>query len=190
MSAHYNLARLRVLVVDDNSFMRRLICDMLESFGVRQIQQASDGLPARELLQKETFDLVILDWMLQVMDGLRLTEFIRFSNECVNPLVPVIMVTGHTEKWRVQMARDAGVNEYLAKPVTPDDLARRIFSVIEAPREFVRAPGYFGPDRRRHDGRPPQGSERREDDISAVIDKPLTPEDVHRLMRASGSDRS
>ncbi|MDE0809430.1 MAG: response regulator, partial [Alphaproteobacteria bacterium] len=62
---------------------------------------------------------------------------------------PIIMVTGHTEKARITEARDAGINELMAKPVSAKSLYRRLVSVIEHPRQFVRTKTYFGPDRRR-----------------------------------------
>ena len=60
------------------------------------------------------------------------------------------MVTGHTERARVEAARDAGVTEFLAKPITTQNLLTRLIEVVERPRPFIRCEGYFGPDRRRH----------------------------------------
>jgi two-component system, chemotaxis family, chemotaxis protein CheY len=64
--------------------------------------------------------------------------------------VPIIMVSGHTEKHRVEAARDAGVTEFLIKPITGHSLFSRIAEILERPRPFVRCDNYFGPDRRRH----------------------------------------
>ena len=59
------------------------------------------------------------------------------------------MITGHTERHRVEAARDAGVTEFLAKPITAAHLFSRIAEIVERPRAFVRCESYFGPDRRR-----------------------------------------
>lgn len=59
------------------------------------------------------------------------------------------MVTGHTERHRIEAARDAGVTEVLAKPITSGSLFQRISEIIERPRSFVKCDKYFGPDRRR-----------------------------------------
>jgi DNA-binding response OmpR family regulator len=83
------------------------------------------------------------------MDGIALTRHIRTSENSPNPFMPIIMVTGHTERARVEEARDAGVTEFLAKPVTPKNLYSRIAEIVERPRAFVRTESYFGPDRRR-----------------------------------------
>jgi DNA-binding response OmpR family regulator len=63
--------------------------------------------------------------------------------------MPVIMLTGNTEKRHVLAARDAGATEFLAKPVTPQAIYSRLVNVIERPRPFVRTKSYFGPCRRR-----------------------------------------
>ena len=62
-----------------------------------------------------------------------------------NPFVPIIMITGHTEKHRVEAARDAGVTEFLAKPITAANLFARIAEIVERPRAFVRCGQLFRP---------------------------------------------
>ena len=75
------------------------------------------------------------------------------------------MITGHTEKHRVEAARDAGVTEFLAKPITAHSLFSRIAEIVERPRAFVRCDSYFGPDRRRHQSDSYAGPWRRHDDF-------------------------
>jgi DNA-binding response OmpR family regulator len=75
------------------------------------------------------------------------------------------MITGHTEKSRVEAARDAGVTEFLAKPVTAHNLFSRIAEIVERPRPFVRCEGYFGPDRRRRQIEDYTGPWRRKEDF-------------------------
>ncbi|MGB0671119.1 MAG: response regulator, partial [Rhodospirillales bacterium] len=70
----------------------------------------------------------------------------------------------HTEVARVTEARDAGIHEFLAKPISAQTLYRRIVSIIETPRDFIRAPGYVGPDRKRRDDSGYRGPERRQDE--------------------------
>lgn len=82
-------------------------------------------------------------------DGLHLVKWVRTSPDSPDNFLPIIMVTGHTEKARITEARDAGINEFMAKPVSAKALYRRLVSVIEHPRQFVRTKTYFGPDRRR-----------------------------------------
>jgi two-component system chemotaxis response regulator CheY len=145
----YRLDRLTVLVVDDNQHMRTLIRTILESLGVAHILDARDGAHALEKMAQTQVDLVVLDWNMEPMDGLELTRHLRRSTDSPDPFVPVIMLSGHTERSRVMQARDAGVTEFMAKPVSARSLYARIVSIIENPRPFVRTADYFGPDRRR-----------------------------------------
>jgi DNA-binding NtrC family response regulator len=77
--------------------------------------------------------------------------------------VPVIVMTGYAAAPRVAQARDKGITEFLVKPFTANELARRITYVIDAPRDFVETAEFFGPDRRRRKAIDYQGPERRKD---------------------------
>lgn len=145
----YRLDRLAVLIVDDNQHMRSLVRTILESLGVSQIVEARDGAHALEKMGQSQIDLIITDWNMDPLDGLALTRHLRTSPESPDQFVPVIMLSGHTERARVMQARDAGVTEFMAKPVSARSLYARIVSIIENPRPFVRTNDYFGPDRRR-----------------------------------------
>lgn len=145
----YRLDRLSVLVVDDNQHMRSLVRTILESLGVSQIMEARDGAHALEKMAQTQIDLMIVDWNMEPMDGLSLTRHLRTAEDSPDQFVPVIMLSGHTERARVMEARDAGVTEFMAKPVSARSLYARIVSIIENPRPYVRTEDYFGPDRRR-----------------------------------------
>jgi DNA-binding response OmpR family regulator len=74
---------------------------------------------------------------------------LRAPAKCPNPYVPIIMMTSHADSERVIAARNAGVHEYLVKPITGDSVLTRLAEVINHPREFVRTQTYFGPAPRR-----------------------------------------
>jgi len=105
-------------------------------------------------------DLVLIDWAPN-FDGIGLLNKIRTDPESLNPFVPVIMVTAHSEATRVIEARDAGMTEYLTKPVSAKRLYQRISAIVETERPFVRISEFFGPDRRRKKAEP-KGQDRRE----------------------------
>jgi len=86
---------------------------------------------------------------------------IRANPASPNPFVPVIMLTGHTSFEHVREARDAGINEFIAKPVSVTTMMSRLVAVIENPRPYVRTNGYFGPCRRRRGAEDYRGPERR-----------------------------
>ncbi len=156
-----DFSRLRFLIVDDNAFMRRLVRGLLTGFGGRFIEEAEDGASALAAIPDSKPDIVIVDWEMPSLDGLELTRRIRHQPPEANPFLPVIMMTGHTEKKRVLAARDAGITEFIVKPLTPNALYSRVLSVVAKPRAFIRTAEYFGPDRRRHLNVPHVGTDRR-----------------------------
>ena len=129
--------------------MRVLLRELLNSVGIREVSEAANGQAALAVLQRRQCDLILSDMAMAPMDGIAFTRHIRTDESSPNHFVPIIMVTGHTEIERVKEARDAGVTEFLAKPVTPHSLYARIAEIVERPRAFVRTETYFGPDRRR-----------------------------------------
>lgn len=149
-----DLSRLVILLVEDNAHMRRLIRDILRGLGVDQVLEAVDGSEALAAMKSNAVDVIVCDWMMEPLDGLDFVRLVRTSSDSPSPMVPIIMLTGHTERHRIVEARDAGVTEFLAKPVTPTGIYSRLRSIIEAPRPFVRVGKYAGPDRRR---RRPEG---------------------------------
>lgn len=149
-----------ILIVEDNENMRDLLRDILASFGARRITSAGDGAHALRRLENFPADLAVVDWMMEPVDGIEFTRTIRTSPDSPNPYLPIIMLTGFTEKCRVIEARDAGVTDLLAKPVTPIRLYERIRGLVEVPRKFIRTDIYNGPCRRRQD-RPLKHPDRR-----------------------------
>ncbi len=140
---------LKILLVDDNPHMRMLLTQILRAIDVRYIHEASDGAEALQVMRQTNVDIVFTDLTMQPLDGIDFVRLLRNSPDSPNQMAPVIMITGHSTVRRIAEARDAGVNEILAKPVTARGVLSRIGEVIENPRAFVRTGDYFGPDRRR-----------------------------------------
>lgn len=145
----YQLHRISVLVVEDNQPMLEITKSLLVTFGVGHVIGASNGEIGFKRFCEYNNDIIIADWMMKPMDGISFTRMVRNDTKSPNPYVPVILMTGFSEKRRVLQARDAGVTEFLVKPFNARDLYKRLVQVIERPRQFVRAPDFFGPDRRR-----------------------------------------
>ncbi len=161
--------RLRFLVIDDNAHMRRIMRTLLHGFGTREVYEAEDGAAGLEAFTHYIPDIIITDWAMPIFDGLELTQMIRQPGANANPYVAVIMLTGHSEKNRVTAARDAGVTEFLAKPVSAKGLYERIVNVVANPRPFIKTQNYFGPDRRRTVKLNYSGPERRKGGKADVI---------------------
>lgn len=145
-----SLGNLNILLVDDNQHMRAITSAILQSAGVRRLREAPDGAAALEALRNHPVDLAIVDFNMYPLDGVEFTRLVRNSPDSANPYLPIIMMTGHSEKSRVTEARDAGVTEFVVKPITAKAILERMQAVILRPRAFVKAESYFGPDRRRH----------------------------------------
>ena len=170
-----NLEKLTVLIVNDNQNIVRLVRSILKALGVGNVILAGDGRDAYGVISRMSIDIVISDWNMAPMDGIELVRKLRKADKSPNPYIAIIMLTGHTEVLRVLEARDAGVDEFLAKPISASALYGRIERVIRNRREFVRAPGYFGPDRRRHVDDNYAGPPRRAADRTAEEQAPIEP---------------
>jgi len=163
------LARTAMLVVDDSRAMREIMKTILQGLGVGEVLTARTADEAFEVLQRKLPDLIFVDWCMAPVSGLDLVRRLRGDPDSPCPFVPIVMCTGYTEMLHVMEARDAGVTEFLAKPVSADAVARRIEEVIRRPRNFVRADRFFGPDRRRLTRAATGGGGRRASDLSASL---------------------
>ena len=143
------LEALRVLVADDNQHMRAILVTMLNSFGIKAVREVRDGSDGMEALRRWPADLAIVDFQMEPVDGVAFTRMVRTNADTQNPYLPIIMLTGHSEMHRVTEARDAGVTEFIVKPLTAKVLVDRINACIYRQRPFIRSGSYFGPDRRR-----------------------------------------
>jgi len=148
--AIYDLSSLSVLIVDDNAYMRIILKTMLRGFGLRRIIEVADAVAAFEELNMSSIDLVLVDYAMPQINGVEFTNLVRRGNDGHNAMVAIIMVSAYSERSQIETARNAGIDEFLCKPVCAAELYRRIAHVIEHPRSFVsNRNGYVGPDRRR-----------------------------------------
>jgi two-component system chemotaxis response regulator CheY len=142
------LESLRVLLVDDNPHMRAIVGTILKGVGVSQLREAQDGADGLQALRNWPADVAIIDFQMEPLDGAQFTRLVRNSPDSGNPFLPIIMMTGFADRSRVFEARDAGVTEMIAKPLTARAIMARLEAVIMRPRDFVRTADYFGPIRR------------------------------------------
>ncbi|MBL0968292.1 MAG: response regulator [Brevundimonas sp.] len=165
-----SLSALQILLVDDNQHMRAITSAVLQSAGIAKVLEASDGGAALKMLRDHQVDLAIVDFNMFPIDGIEFTRLVRNSPDSVDPYLPIIMMTGHSEKNRVYEARDAGVTEFVVKPITAKTILSRIQAVIFKPRPFVKTDSYFGPDRRRLQAADYKGPRRRSTDQAGSKD--------------------
>jgi two-component system, chemotaxis family, chemotaxis protein CheY len=162
MNAQFS--NLRVLIVDDNTHMRTLLRSLLQALGVTHIYEAPDGAQGFAIMRDFKPDVILSDMTMQPVNGIEFTRMVRTRRDSPNQFVPVIMVTGQTERSMVMAARDAGVSEFIAKPVTAQSLTSRLTEATQRPRPFIRSDNYVGPDRRRRRSEDHEGPWRRVDD--------------------------
>jgi two-component system chemotaxis response regulator CheY len=141
---------LKALIVEDNLHMRTLLRSLLNALGIMTVHEATNGEEAFRILRDRKPDMILTDLSMKPVNGIEFTLQVRKSATSPNPYIPIIMVTGHTERLKVEAARDAGITEFLAKPITAQNLFSRIGEIVDHPRAFVKCADYFGPDRRRH----------------------------------------
>ncbi len=148
---------LKVQVIDDQEYMRSVLGRFLRDFGICDVREYADAVTAYKEL--ETFDanLILTDWEMKPIDGLQLVRRIRMDKNSPNRYVSIVMVTGHNNVDKVMQARNAGVNDFLVKPVSAKSVYLRIRSTMENPQPFVQSKTYFGPNRRRRELGPPIG---------------------------------
>jgi two-component system chemotaxis response regulator CheY len=150
-----------ILIVDDNPHMRRLLAEILRAIGIRRLFEAGDGAAALDIVRAQQIDIIMTDLTMEPVDGIDFVRLLRNSPDSRSPMTPVIMITGHSTEKRVAEARDAGVNEFLTKPITARGVLQRIGQLVDNPRPFIRCDDYFGPDRRRRADPAYRGPKRR-----------------------------
>lgn len=145
-----DLSSLTILVVDDSANMRKLLRAMLSTLQVGPTAEVATVVDALQTLQKFPIDLVITDLEMDQVSGLDLVRMIRSNEDSTKQMVPIIMLTGHTDLHLVEKARDVGIDEFVAKPISSETLYDRIIEISDNLRPFVISKTYAGPDRRRH----------------------------------------
>jgi two-component system chemotaxis response regulator CheY len=157
-----DFSKINFLIVDPNRLMGTMIRDVLVTLDAHHIDRARNLEGAVTILRQGRTDVLITEWDLQAeQNGMDLVSWIRNDAGSPNRLLPVIMMTANSEIEYVVRARDAGVNEFVAKPYTVQSFYTRLAAAIARPRQFVRVDGYFGPDRRRKRDDAYEGPERR-----------------------------
>jgi DNA-binding response OmpR family regulator len=142
-------AAAKVLLVDDEYYMRKVVRTLLMSIGVSKVFEAEDGIAGLEQIRREPPDIVIVDWQMPGLDGPGFVRLVRSPKTFPYPDVPIIMLTGHGERSRVIEAVQIGVNEFLLKPVSAKALEERLVAVLANPRPMVQSGDYYGPEPRK-----------------------------------------
>lgn len=140
---------LNLLIVDNNSYMRRLTRQMLLNLGARSVLEAGDGLAALETIRTCDPDVMLLEWDMPILDGMEVMRIVRSPGVFPRPNLPIIMLTSRGQRLCVMEALRAGVHEFLLKPTSPKALQDRLMSIVTRPRPMMKLGDYYVPEPRR-----------------------------------------
>jgi CheY-like chemotaxis protein len=158
---------LQVLVADANNFSRGLIGEILRTLNVTNISTARTEEMAIGFLIDRPIEVILLSWEEgDAFDGLGFVRSLRRIEEQRLRRLPVIFITSGLTRQTVISGRDAGMDEFLAKPISPLALRQRLEMVVETPRPFIDCSVFIGPCRRRKNPADYYGARRRSDDRS------------------------
>ena len=121
--------KLKFLVVDDFSTMRRIVRNLLKELGYTNVDEAEDGAIALQKLNSGSFDFVVTDWNMPNMDGLTLLQTIRRTPQLKH--LPVLMITAEAKKENIIAAAQAGASGDVVKPFTAVTLAEKLQKIFE-----------------------------------------------------------
>lgn len=121
--------KIKFLVVDDFSTMRRIVRNLLKELGFTNVDEAEDGVAALQKLQGGGFDFIVTDWNMPNMDGLTLLQTVRADPNL--KALPVLMITAEAKKENIIAAAQAGASGYIVKPFTAATLNEKLTKIFE-----------------------------------------------------------
>ncbi len=122
-------SKMKILVVDDFSTMRRIVKNILKQLGYENILEADDGSSALNVLNNEKIDLIISDWNMPQVSGIELLKTVRTTENLKD--IPFLMVTAEGQKENILEAVKNRVSNYIVKPFTPQSLMEKLQKIFE-----------------------------------------------------------
>ena len=122
--------KMRFLVVDDFSTMRRILRNLLKELGFTNVDEAEDGQAALHKLRSQTFDFVVSDWNMPNMTGIELLRNVRADAQLKH--LPFLMITAEAKRENIIEAAQAGASGYIVKPFTAATLEEKLGKVFQS----------------------------------------------------------
>ncbi|UTH73075.1 response regulator [Chromobacterium sp. IIBBL 290-4] len=140
-----DLARLRILIVDDQTLVRTLISQSLLSMGIRQehVFQAADGTAAMRLLDLRMVDIILCDVQMQPMNGMDLLKELRCGHTANASNLPFVFLSGHADRANVVLASQLHADGFVVKPPKPADVEKAIQNALQRIRPEVDPFSYY-----------------------------------------------
>ncbi len=157
---------LHILIVDGKLGNARLLRGILLELGIKQVKIAEDTDSALAEMAVHAYQAVFCDEAAGPMPLARFAQAIRRRREIRNPRVPIVLISAGPQRADVEAARDAGVNDLIVRPLSVAAVKRKLLGLVSAPKPFVEAKTFLGPDRRRHREGPAVRERRRSSDTN------------------------
>ena len=155
------IRRQHILLVGGKTHGLLLLRTVLGVAGFSRISHLPDARSAIAALGHEPFSAVFCDWSVEKIDGMGFAVAARRSRGMLNPMIPIFALQERARRRDVIMARDEGVTDVITLPVSPRTLTRKLLAATQAPRPFIVAVDFCGPDRRTRADQAFAGRERR-----------------------------
>jgi len=165
MGQRLNFKGVSALLVDRNHYCCSLVAQMLRGFGLQGIVSCETGTAAKEAITGNHFDICVMEADLPDMSGADLITWIRREQKEPLRFMPVLVLSGYTQRRLVSISRDAGANLLLNKPVSAQAVFDRVAWLARTPRSYIETRNYVGPDRRFRETVPPDKVYKRESDV-------------------------
>lgn len=165
-----SLERATVLVLDSDATSMAITTQILAGFGAKNIHRCETDQAGMRTAGSHELDLIIFDASSPSLAPCDFVQWVRRAENGANRYAPILVITAYTHLSRVTLARDAGANFVVAKPLTPMMFLQRIQWLVRDRRGYVSSPTYVGPDRRfKFQGPPPGTDGRREGDLKGDV---------------------
>jgi two-component system, chemotaxis family, chemotaxis protein CheY len=119
---------INILIIDDYKTMLRIIHSLLDQLGFHNIDEATDGAMAIEMIKEKKYELIISDWNMKPTTGLELLKNVRANENTKN--IPFLMVTAESKVENIMAAKQAGVSNYIVKPFNAETLKTKLTSIL------------------------------------------------------------
>ena len=154
-----DLATARVLIVGAKGHAGSTLRTVLAAAGVSRIVLMDEPRRAMDLLCSERFAAIFVEGGAE-LDGVSFAQAARRNPSLLNPMIPIFAVYGGARRRDVELSRDDGITDVICRPMSPKTVGDKLRAALAAPRPFIAAPDFFGPDRRAKE-RPWRGQDRR-----------------------------
>jgi len=161
MTKQADLRNLSILVVGGKAAAAQVLRTAFGLIGITRITVIAESARAIEQLRTQSFSAIFCDASAEPYHGMPFSLAARRTDGIVNPMTPLFMITHSARQRLVEQARDTGVTDVLTQPVSAATISRKLAVAMAAPRPFIAASTFFGPDRRTRRQNTWKGDDRR-----------------------------